>query len=366
MKIVYCLHSLHRAGGIERVLTIKANHLAERSGHEVHIVAACLKRRRPAFELIDKVVVHDLEINDNLPWSGYASSLDRVLNEIKPDIAVAIGESSMKALLNCSIRSAKVAEFHFSHEKYMMKYNGNPIVRKYAAYRTSALEKLASGFDRFVVLTESDCRDWQGSLDNVTFIANPQTFTSEEAAPLQSRRCIAAGRLEKQKNFKDAVKAWQAVARKHPDWTLDIYGTGSLEKELKKQISALSLEGKVRLMGLSTDIRRDMLGSSMLLMTSLFEGFPMVLLEAAETGLPVVSYDCPKGPSDIVEDGRTGFLIKPGDTEALSDAICRLIEDKSLRQSFGRAAKEKAGEYSIDSTMEKWNSLFHQLAESNS
>ena len=364
MRIAYCLHSLHRAGGIERVLTIKANYLAERSGHEVHIIAACLKGRTPAFELSDRIMVHDLGTNDNIPWSGYASKLGSVLAGIDPDISIAIGDNSMKALLRSRDRSAKIAEFHFSHEKFMMKYNGNPLAGWYAAYRTRALERLAAGFDRFVVLTASDCRDWQETLSNVTFIGNPQTFTSPDAASLTGRHCMAAGRLEKQKNFKDAVTAWQAVARKHPDWTLDIYGTGSLEKELRKQIGELSLDGKVRLMGLSRDVRHDMLESSMLVMTSVFEGFPMVLLEAAETGLPVVSYDCPKGPSDIVEDGKTGFLVKPGDTAALSNAICRLIEDESMRKDFGKAAREKSGEYSMDRTMERWNTLFRELAGS--
>lgn len=361
MRIVYCLHSLHRSGGIERVLSIKANYLAETSGHDVHIVAACLKGRKPHFPLSDKITVHDLGINDNLPWSGYSSKLSRTLLEINPDVCIAVGDTSMKALLKSSDRSAKVAEFHFSHEKYLMKYGTNPLTRLYAQYRTKALEKLASKFDKFVVLTEADQKDWQRAISNVTYIYNPQTFVSESAAPLSNKCCIAAGRLERQKNFKDAVKAWKTVAEKHPDWTLDIYGAGSLEKELKSQIEELSLEGKVRLMGLSNNIRQQMLSSSMLLMTSIFEGFPMVLLEAAEVGLPAISYDCPKGPSDIIDNGKTGYIITPGDTEALAQAVCKIIEDENLRYTLGKAAREKAEMFRIDKTMALWNDLFEEL-----
>lgn len=361
MRIAYCLHSLHRSGGIERVLTIKANYLAETFGHEVHIVAACLKGRKPAFSLSEKIKVHDLGINDNLPWSGYASRLDRVLHEIDPDVSIAIGDNSMKALLRCKDRSAKLAEFHFSHEKYLMKYATNPLSRLYAEYRTKSMEKLASRFDKFIVLTESDMLDWKKAISNVTYIYNPQTFVSENAAPLTSRCCIAAGRLEKQKNFKDAVTAWKTVSEKHPDWTLDIYGAGSLENDLKRQIAELSLEGKVRLMGLSSNIRQNMLDSSILLMTSVFEGFPMVLLEAAEVGLPVVSYDCPKGPSDIVDDTKTGFIVKPSDTDALAGAVNRLIEDETLRLEMGRAARAKAEQFRIDKTMQRWNALFEEV-----
>lgn len=223
------------------------------------------------------------------------------------------------------------------------------------------IEKVARKLDKFVVLTKADKADWSKILDNVISIYNPLTFKSEKTAALENRRCIAVGRLESQKNFRDAVTAWKKVAERYPDWTLDIFGNGSLKKRLEKQIRDNGLEGKVRLMGSSSDIRSEMLASSCLVMSSAYEGFPMVLLEAIETGLPMVSYDCPKGPAEIIVNDENGYLVKPGDTDGLAEGICKVIGDSDRRTRFGKKAKEKAGEFGIDIIMEQWKALFETI-----
>lgn len=358
MIIAYCLHSFHRPGGIERVISLKANYLADKAGHDVYLIVARQKGRVPAFPLSGRIHLIDLDINDNLFPSKFSNRLDIALKSIKADICIATGDNCTKALISCSHDCKKIAEFHFSHEKYYMKYGHKPFGKAYAAYRTRKIEHLAAKLDHFVVLTESDKKDWAKSLNNVRCIYNPKTFTSDESANLDRKRCIAVGRLERQKNFNDAIVAWQKVAQTHPEWTLDIYGSGSLEQKLKAQISRLGLEGKVRLMGLSKEIHKEMQDSSMLIMTSKYEGFPMVLLEASECGLPMVSYDCPKGPAEIIKEGCNGFLIAPGDTQALADAICRLIEDRQLLISMGQNSREGAKQFNIDSIMQQWQLLF--------
>lgn len=155
----------------------------------------------------------------------------------------------------------------------------------------------------------------------------------------------------------------EKVAERYPDWTLDIFGNGSLKERLEKQIRDNGLEGKVRLMGSSSDIRSEMLASSCLVMSSAYEGFPMVLLEAIETGLPMVSYDCPKGPAEIIVNDENGYLVKPGDTDGLAEGICKVIGDSDRRTRFGKKAKEKAGEFGIDIIMKQWKALFETILE---
>ena len=223
------------------------------------------------------------------------------------------------------------------------------------------IEKVAAKLDKFIVLTKSDKKDWEPFVPNVTSIYNPLTFKSEEVAALDNEKCIAIGRLESQKNFRDLVAAWKYVAEEYPDWVVEIYGNGSQKESLQKQITSLGLDRQVRLMGSSSDIRSKMLDSSCLVMSSAYEGFPMVLLEAVETGLPMVSYDCPKGPAEIIIDGKSGYLVKPGDVKGLARRVCDVISDADRRKKFGAKAKETAAQYSIDKTMEQWKKLFEDL-----
>ncbi len=363
MKIAYCIHSLHLFGGMERVLSIKANYLADVYGYEIHIITADLKGRSPHFYLSGKITLHDAGISEKFMPHIFRRRLDRILCEIRPDICVAVGGEEAFSLPYCHDGSIKISEFHFSHEKYYMKYGGSFFGDLYARFRTHRVERLAAKLDKFIVLTESDKKEWTKTVPNVISIYNPVTFKSDRTASLAAKRCIAIGRLEPQKNFRDLITAWNHVAGRYPDWTLEIYGNGHQKEALEKQIQAEGLTGKVQLMGNSSDIRGRMLESSCLAMSSAYEGFPMVLLEALETGLPMVSYDCPRGPSEIIIDGESGYLVKPGDTEALAGRLCDIIGDGQKRRSFGKRAKESAARFSVENIMAQWKELFEGLAD---
>lgn len=362
MRLAYCIHALNLSGGIERVLTTKANYLADVLGYEVHIVTARQKGRGTFFPLSERVVLHDLDANDRLFLLKYRRKLDSLLVKIRPDITVTVCDNGLYALTRCTDGSVKLGEFHFSHEKFLMKYGTNFFGRLYASFRTRRLENAVRRLDRFVVLTKADKEDWEKVRPNVEQIYNPLSFVSEEVSPLTCRRCIAAGRLESQKNFNDLITAWKTVDSRHPDWTLGIYGDGSQKEALRRRIDSEGLTGKVILEGNTDDIRTEMLGSSCLVLSSRFEGFPMILLEALTTGLPIVSYDCPKGPSEIVTIGANGFLAKVGDTATLAQGICSIINSKELRDRFGAESRRRSGYFTLERIMERWDSLFKGIA----
>ncbi len=340
------------------MLTTKANYLADVLGYEIHIITARQKGRKESFRLSERIIRHDLDTNDRLFLFKYRKRLDSLLGKIRPDITVTVCDNGLYALTRCTDGSVKIGEFHFSHEKFMMKYGTNAFGKIYAAFRTKRLENAVRRLDRFVVLTKADKEDWGKVRPDVEQIYNPLSFVSEDASPLTSKRCMAAGRLESQKNFHDLVTAWKAVDSRHPDWTLSIFGKGSQKETLQSQIDSYGLTGKVVLEGNSDDIRKEMLDSSCLVMSSRFEGFPMILLEALTTGLPIVSYDCPKGPSELVTIGANGYLAKVGDTATLAQGICSVIADEELRKRFGAESRRRAGDFTVEKTMEKWDNLF--------
>lgn len=358
MKIAYCIHSLHNSGGMERVLTVKANALAARPGCEVHVIAYSLKGRKPYFPLGSGVTVHDLGINEHLRPLAFRRKLTKVLMDIRPDVTVALSGDELRFLPDIADGSAKIAEFHFSHEKFFLKYGRSPLGRAYAAWRTRRLEKMAARMDRFVVLTKEDREHWVGSVPRTVQIYNPLTFVSEKKASLEEKRCIALGRLVYQKNFTDLVKAWTIVAKECPDWKMDIFGAGPQKKMLEDQIEGAGLTGIVRLMGRTDDVPGELLSSSCLVMSSRYEGFPMTLLEAAEAGLPMVSYSCPQGPAEIIKDGGNGCLVAPGDFEGLAARIISIIKDTDLRKEMGRQAALSAKAFSLDKIISEWISLF--------
>lgn len=361
MILAYCIHSLHSSGGMERVLSLKASYLAEMPDYEVHIITACLKGRKPFFPLSEKVILHDLGVSDHGAGQKYSRKLEECLKSIKADICISLCGGDVHVLGDLKDGSHKIAEFHFSHDKFMLKYGSNVLGRIYARLRTRKLERSLAKLEAFVVLTEEDCRVWKNLLGKVYQIYNPLTFKSDKRSDLANNRFIAAGRLESQKNYPDMIRAWALVARRYPDWHLDIYGSGSEERKLRRMIQSLGIEGCVNLMGRTNDIRSEMMKSSALLLSSRFEGFPMVLLEAQATGLPIVSYSCPCGPSEIVEDGTSGILVPPGDIEGLAEGICVLIGNPELLSNYGKASYEASERFDMDHIMRKWTALFRNI-----
>lgn len=344
------------------MLTTKANYLADVLGYEIHIITARQKGRKDFFPLSEKVLRHDLDANDRMFIFKYRRRLASMLSEIRPDITVSVCDNSLYAVTKCTDGSKKLGEFHFSHEKFLMKYGASALGKIYASYRTRKLEKAVRMLDGFVVLTKADRSDWEKIRQNVDQIYNPLSFVSEEASPLSRKRCIAAGRLESQKNFKDLIAAWKTVDARHPDWTLSIFGGGSQREALESQIKSEGLTDKVILEGNTKDIRKALLDSSCLVMSSRFEGFPMILLEGLATGLPIVSYDCPKGPSEIVTSGENGFLAKVGDTAALAQGLCDVIGNEELRKRFGAESKRRSSEFTLDKIMTQWDALFKRVS----
>jgi glycosyltransferase involved in cell wall biosynthesis len=263
----------------------------------------------------------------------------------RPNLAVAVARWAPEGVL-------RLAQEHISFQ------GRSPWVRK-------ALQEVAGDLDAVLTLTEEDRELWRRSLAGtstlVEAIPNASPFDVGGPAPLESRTVIAAGRLSHQKGFDRLIPAFAKVAQKFPDWQLHIYGAGPDERALKRAVRANDLTGTVVLKGLVPGLEEAFRNASIYAMSSRFEGLPMVLLEAMSQGLPIVSFDCPEGPRQLVTDGVNGLLVPDGDVDALADALLRLIADPAERRRMGLAALDRAQGYTADAVVARWEALFERL-----
>lgn len=220
--------------------------------------------------------------------------------------------------------------------------------------------------DALVTLTEPELQRWREAIGpTATQLgavppANP--FSLGPQAALDSRTVVAAGRLTRQKGFDLLIRAWKGVALEHPDWTLEIYGTGQLHGPLLKLAEDQGVASSVVLRGASNDMEAVMSGASVFALSSRFEGFGLVILEAMSKGVPVASFDCPEGPATLIDDDVNGLLIPNGDVEALSAGLLRLVESHDLRLRIGGAGMVRAADFDIARVTDTWEALFDDLA----
>lgn len=382
IRIAYCIPSLDHSGGMERVLSIKANYLADRLGYDISIIITDDKDTKPYFPLSEKIRVIQLDVNIDDLWQHpiwkrlylykkkmrlYKKRLIRCLNNLQPDITISLLRREINFLCDIQDGSVKVGEIHFGRYKYRgANFSFLPgFVNQWITNRWMAqLDKKVQQLDKFVVLTHEDATYWKG-LSNLTVIPNPITIEQGIYSDCTSRQVIAVGRYTYQKGFDLLIPAWKIVNKKHHDWTLNIYGGGNKDY-LQQIIDNLGLSSTLKLNGPVSQIREKYQQSSIFVLSSRFEGLPLVLMEAMSCGLPPVSFTCPCGPKDIIHDGEDGILCENGNIESLAVGICQLIEDEQLRKEMGRKAAQNIQKFTIDRIMQQWDQLFQDLVRNNS
>jgi glycosyltransferase involved in cell wall biosynthesis len=218
--------------------------------------------------------------------------------------------------------------------------------------------------DLVSTLTEGDADDYRAHLGagtRVECMPNGVPDLGERRAALDNKVVVAAGRVGPQKGFDRLLPVWAKVAADHPGWELRIWGDGKDVRKLRRQAEALGIADSARFMGFTNKLHDEFADSSVYVMSSRKEGFPMVLLEAMGVGLPVVSFDCPTGPRDIVREGVDGHVVPDGDGEALAAALAHLMDDAAARKAYGAAAVEGAERYDIAVIAGRWEALLAEL-----
>lgn len=359
MKIVYVYPSLTVFGGIERILVDKMNWLVREHGNEVFMITSDQGEYPIPYHLDERVHLIDLDICFYKRYRyglwkrmwlyfqmlrQYKQKLRQVLSEIHPDILVCTSIYGVEELLDVRENQPLIVESHvnFSHPG-----NWSHFIKK--CYDYYWIRKA----DAVVTLTEGDAKDWRRICKYVYVIPNIIHLNkSGEYSNCKNKRVIFVGRLVEQKGLPDLITIWKLVHQRYPDWQLDVYGDGEM---------ASMPDINMFVHHAVSNIYEKYIESSMLLLTSIYEPFGLVMPEAMSCGIPVVAFDCPHGPAAIITDGVDGFLVKGRNCNAFANRVCQLIDDIELRKFMGKNAKLSSKRYSAEKIMPQWIDLFKGL-----
>ena len=262
--------------------------------------------------------------------------------------------------------SVKIGEIHVNKSNFRdlaEAKNTGFIKSRLSRLWMKQLDRQVKQLSKFIILTEEDRKNFSSYLDNTTVIYNPLPFYPEQTSDCTAKEVIAVGRYAYQKGFDLLIETWRIVAQKHPDWNLRIYGGGDRSDFLalkdKYHLDTLYLEEQ------TPDIIRNYCRSSIFVLSSRYEGFGMVITEAMSCGVPPVSFTCPCGPRDIIDDGKNGLLVENGNIEMLAEKICYLIENDEIRRKMGQQARIDVERFKIEQIAEQWKQLFESLTLKN-
>lgn len=359
---------------MERIITQKANYLADELGYEVVIITTDQNNRPVFFPLSSKVKHIDLGINygdgqhdklnvfikvlgKRLKYREHFEKLEKVLIEEKADIVITTINNDLDMIPLIQDGSKKICEFHFSRQTKYLEAS-NLFLAKIQDYRMMKWAKAFNKYDKFVVLTEEDKNSWN-NVNNIIVIPNFIDSLPDFSNSKRENRVICVGRAVYQKGFDLMLEAWAKVVKEIYDWHLYIWGNGD-KSELEKQIIKLGIKDSAHLMPATKQIADEYDKSSIYALSSRYEGLPMVLLEAMSHGLPIVSFACPCGPKDIINDSF-GSIVPNSDVDSFAKELVRWMKDESLRCKGSLAAYDAVKNYEKRAVMGKWVSLFNDL-----
>lgn len=376
-KIVYCTPSLYMAGGVERVLTLKANYFADIYGYDITIITTDGKQRPNFFPLSEKIRVVNLDINFEEMWHRsflfrlclyiikvrkFKNGLSKELSRIKPDFTISLLRREINFLTDIHDGSKKIGEIHINraHYRNFTPNRSNPLKVLFSKYWMYGLVKKVRNLDRFVVLTEYDRLAWQ-EIPRVDVIPNPLPFYPKVISSVRKKRVIAVGRYFDEKGYDLLLQSWSIVEKTVFDWELIIFGEGN-KPYYEKIASSLGLDRKRCILNDSiSDVQSEYLSSSLFVCTSRFEGFGMGIIEAMACGLPVVAFDCLWGPRSIITDGEDGLLVENGNVNKMAETLIMLMNNPQSIKSMAQNARKNVQRFDIDIIAEKWRKLFDSL-----
>lgn len=356
---------------MERVVANKANWLV-RHGYDVNIITTDQRGREPYFTLNGRIKTYDLGINYDetnghllkkiwlypLKQWQHRKRLERLLKKLAADVVVCMFNNDVSFVHKLKDGSRKILEVHFSKNK-KLQYNRSGLWLLADRWRTWKEEQYVRQYEKFVVLTHEDKQLW-GSLPNMVVIPNAHFHETDVRADMRQKRVLTIGRYDYQKGFDTLLDIWHQLGAQSREWALDIVGDGPLRESLLQLRNRLKLTN-VHLLPPTNKIKKFYTQASIYVLTSRYEGLPVVLLEARAYGLPTVAFACKCGPRDIINDGKDGYLVEERDEKEFVERLSELMQDVDLRQRMSDAAYADSANYGTDEIMKKWERLLSSL-----
>ena len=375
MRLLYINDAIAIYGGLERVLVEKINWLVEQDNYEVYLLTANQGDHPLSFSLHSKVKYEDLGIlfyqqYQQTGWRRLVKNrqLHRLFRErlndrikaIAPDVIICTRLEYLYDIIKVKGAISLVYESHTSRR--ISRFEGDGLIRRlYVWYLQLAVLKV----QRVVALTNGDANEWRKLTSQVCVIPNIVHLNeSNMYSDCRTRSVIFVGRFSKQKDVGCLLHIWKIIHCRYPDWYLYIYsGYGELQNVMLQEIQ--KMDANIIVPTPTADLLDKYRECSVLLLTSIYEPFGLVLPEAMSCGLPVVAFDCPYGPKDIITDGLDGFLIEHRSIVDFVDKVCLLIEDEEKRVKMGQAGVKTSSRYDAHKIMPLWKDLFERLAQTN-
>ena len=367
MKILYLTDQTFLHGGIEKVLSQKANYFADICKDEVTIVTYRQRNKVSSYHLSNRICKKDLGVDYDISKSYFHpenfqkfqihfTRLKNEMRQLKPDVIISCSfgpDFYFLPLLEKQI--PKIKEFHSS--RYFYDLNRKTFKSKVVRKMTSYFE---NKYDEIVVLNDSEKGFYNNS--KITVIPNPAEISGERAQ-LKSKKIIAAGRISPVKNFVDIIYAFSLINDEFQNWEVHFYGEDYSGTQLKLEniVKKLNLDHQIKFKGITSDLKKEMEGYSIYAMTSETECFPMVLLEALSVGMPIISYDCPTGPKHILTAQEDSFLTPYQNIDLFSEKLKVLMQNEEIRKKMGNSGIENVQRFNITKVMHQWKKLFESL-----
>ena len=355
MNIIYVIEDYSENGGVERIVSDKANTLSTRYNHNVTLISVYRDNRKEQFKLDDGINLIHLDV----PFAKRTNNsiirllsrlytiiiaiirLNKEIKRLHPDIIFFTTTLGAILLPFCHTKARKIYESHLAR-------NFNPFNKLFILTEIKA--------ERIICLTSGDAKEYKHA-KRVDIIPNYINEVKSHVEDYSVKKAIAVGRLENQKGFDILIDCWKEISRQYPDWQLDIYGEGSCREELQQQIYSLELGDRVKLCGRNDNIIEVYPQYSLHLMTSRYEGLPMTLIEAQACGLPSIIFDFQYGGSDIISNEHNGIILEQGNCLKYIEAAMKIMSSEELRKEYGKNSLEIGKRYSKGNIFSKWIEL---------
>ncbi len=359
MNIVYIIEDFSENGGVEKIVSMKANTFRQQYHHQVTLISIYEDQRTQRYDLDKDIKLLHLHVpfaqKANNPIITFLSRiytlllatylLNKTIKHINPDVIFFTTTLGALLLPLCKTKAKKIYESH--------------LARSFNPYHSffNLMEKKA---DTIVCLTQDDAQEYNLA-KKVCVIPNFINIPVQKVKDYNCKKAIAVGRLEQQKGFERLIECWTEIANVHPDWQLDIYGEGSMHQALQDKINSLQLNHQVKLCGRGENMMEIYPNYSLHIMSSYYEGQPMVMIEAQACGLSSVTFNFQYGASDIIHNGENGIIVEQDDYKAFIAAICKMMTSEQLRHEYGQKAQTMALQYSKNNIFNKWVSLLDTM-----
>ena len=369
-KILIVVPDLSIVGGRERVVANLSNELVK--NYKIYIISIFNANKNIVFDYSKNIELIKLSNIKEITLPNVKNPFFKILRELARPLARFANRIIIKIMSRRFIKLAKKIEpdiiidnsDSFINGKFVLKNSAviKLIHGKFDIYKNFNLD----GLQNFVLLSSQELDNYKTKYPNANFYIIPNFLPniSNLNTNYSQKVVVSVGRLSKEKGFLRLIDIWKLIqdSKEFKDWKLHIVGDGELKEKIENKIRDLNLTNSIILKPFTKDVESEYLSASIYAMTSHFEGFGMVLIEAQSYALPTISFDIATGPRDIIENDKSGYLIEDNDLNKYATKLKTLMQDENLRAKMGTKSKEIVkSKFSKEVVMKQWMELFERI-----